>query len=699
MGWKDAPLVDEEVVKNKWESAPIEDDAAPPEASPVPIQEQPDQMPVVQREWQRLQSAAGENNQKWGEPLRTLANVGEIFQSAGNVVGELPSNTIKMIVPQNIRDLPARGLQSYIQNPKNATAIENAKFLIDKYKNLSEMAKESFGTVAKIGGGVLALSGLKPVLEPVTTEAKVALSSLGKIPESKVEQAISKGINKGVKPTVVGKKTLARYEGFSDKASEAVKTIAENKDAIKVLDVNGEVVPHPRNAGEMAQAVDQAKKIIYKKYNDMALAAGDAGAKFDVKPVMNKLDAISKDLKYSKEVRSYADGLKSEIDELHGQPPEIIEARIADLNNSLSGFYDGRVSKAKAQIDASVANLMREELDNKISNAVGEGYQGLKNQYGALKAIEKEVNHRAIVNARKQGKGLIDMTDIFTGADLAAGVLTMNPLLIAKGAAGKGLMEIYKNINNPDRYIDKMFKTVYKYEDQNLPKTGEVLQGKRSLGGLLGNERGSIGVNPQVKSDNFKKWFGDWEKAPEQASKVVDESGEPLVVYHGTRQDFNEFSKSKSGDNYKFVKKGQFFTDNPEEASFYTELKDYDNNIRKGEYPNIKPVFLTMKNPIVREIKGNATNYLDRNLNIFFKNAKAGKNDGIIVKGDDGTGNVYVTINPNQIKSATGNSGAFSKATNDIRGNTGLKMLAGTAAAGVGGTTLAGMVQNRKKGK
>lgn len=42
----------------------------------------------------------------------------------------------------------------------------------------------------------------------------------------------------------------------------------------------------------------------------------------------------------------------------------------------------------------------------------------------------------------------------------------------------------------------------------------------------------------QVRTDNFKKWFGDWENDPANASKVVDENGEPLVVYRG--QDWKE---------------------------------------------------------------------------------------------------------------------------------------------------------------
>lgn len=55
----------------------------------------------------------------------------------------------------------------------------------------------------------------------------------------------------------------------------------------------------------------------------------------------------------------------------------------------------------------------------------------------------------------------------------------------------------------------------------------------------------------QVRTKAFKDWFGDWENDPENASKVVDENGEPLVVYH-TRDrnkgdDFNIFNTKIEG--------------------------------------------------------------------------------------------------------------------------------------------------------
>ena len=78
-------------------------------------------------------------------------------------------------------------------------------------------------------------------------------------------------------------------------------------------------------------------------------------------------------------------------------------------------------------------------------------------------------------------------------------------------------------------------------------------------------------VPAQVNTDPFKNWFGDWKTAPESASKVVDESGAPLAVYHGTgRPDRvgEQFRKSRATSGPM-----SFFTDNPEIASGYAKGK------------------------------------------------------------------------------------------------------------------------------
>ena len=73
----------------------------------------------------------------------------------------------------------------------------------------------------------------------------------------------------------------------------------------------------------------------------------------------------------------------------------------------------------------------------------------------------------------------------------------------------------------------------------------------------------------QVRTNAFKDWFGDWENSPEKASKVVDENGEPKVVFHGTplRRDQITPNRGWQKDGITYIS---------QEAPFYT--------FRGGEY-------------------------------------------------------------------------------------------------------------------
>ena len=66
----------------------------------------------------------------------------------------------------------------------------------------------------------------------------------------------------------------------------------------------------------------------------------------------------------------------------------------------------------------------------------------------------------------------------------------------------------------------------------------------------------------QTETNNFKRWFGDWQKHPENASKVVNADGTPKVVSHGTNAEFWTFDLVKSGSNYGDTSSGLFFFTN-----------------------------------------------------------------------------------------------------------------------------------------
>ena len=116
-----------------------------------------------------------------------------------------------------------------------------------------------------------------------------------------------------------------------------------------------------------------------------------------------------------------------------------------------------------------------------------------------------------------------------------------------------------------------------------------------------------------VRSLEFKAWFGDWEHDPANASKVIDENGEPLIVYRGDSSASNKGNIFKTGFNRMgFVSKNRlpnkyfhYFVDQHEVAQGYAENQVEDHNT-KVEYTGkgkkwetkVTPYFLNIRNPI-----------------------------------------------------------------------------------------------------
>ena len=159
-----------------------------------------------------------------------------------------------------------------------------------------------------------------------------------------------------------------------------------------------------------------------------------------------------------------------------------------------------------------------------------------------------------------------------------------------------------------------------------------------------------VADTPQTETENFKRWFGD--------SKVVDAQGKPLVVYHGTERDFDGF---KVGSALGWGR-GIYFTDNQE---YTREFGD-----------RTVAAYVKIENPwrggIPDGIEStNAWRAIADRWD-YFEDAWQEDSgfvgdvlrelgyDGVIAKdSNDVDGLEVVAFRPTQIKSATGNSGAF----------------------------------------
>lgn len=189
---------------------------------------------------------------------------------------------------------------------------------------------------------------------------------------------------------------------------------------------------------------------------------------------------------------------------------------------------------------------------------------------------------------------------------------------------------------------------------------------EKAAGKLLAPNGKPSNLTPEqyrlVRTPEFKAWFGDWENDPENASKVVDENGEPLVVYHGSLEKFTIFNLEFVGKtDYGMWGKGFYF------SPLKTFSKAYGKNIYK--------VFLDIKNPLVVKGVSKLPNEFkpvygdEQNSVVLRERLLNAKFDGVF---QYELGQVLkltqlVAFHSNQIKLADGSNTTFDGSNPDIR--------------------------------
>ena len=212
----------------------------------------------------------------------------------------------------------------------------------------------------------------------------------------------------------------------------------------------------------------------------------------------------------------------------------------------------------------------------------------------------------------------------------------------------------------------------------------------------------------QTRTEAFKEWFGDWEDGSQNKGMLLDENGEPKVVYRGSANDDFVFRSRYGEGTY-------WFTDKREVAEHYArrgtdhELMDYeldgrvqpvflklgDSSTYNAEGRNWEHVYTEPVYQIIDEESGNITaefktreeaeryceeNGLDPEIEIYesngvtgdiaaqqFADGKTGVVFENVVDGGSVPSNVYVVRDNGQAKSATENNGGFDEGNPDIR--------------------------------
>lgn len=228
-------------------------------------------------------------------------------------------------------------------------------------------------------------------------------------------------------------------------------------------------------------------------------------------------------------------------------------------------------------------------------------------------------------------------------------VIDINPINVDKSGT----------IDDKLQQMNTLFQTV---ETAGIENSADISAAKKEW-----QEKG-------IESKYFKKWFS--------GSKVVDESGKPLVVYHGSpSHDITIFDSGKS--LYGEISKGfNFFTN--KKSAYQNSAKDYaefagtDGFRRNGK---VYETYLKIQKPLHIKYTSNAmtlynggkqyatpVEYYDTNYKEIKEKYNNGDYDGIIIENTDKNNDdsiIYLVSNPEQIKSVN-NQGTFDAENSNI---------------------------------
>jgi len=419
---------------------------------------------------------------------------GNIASGAAGIIGELTIGAGKAALTQEAEN-KIKEVVSSIGETVADTEIarkaadwyegldKNDKVIVDSLGGIAALVTEMVGLKgASVAGRAVkegteaaidtAVPAIKQGLETaydVTKAGARQVDELFTTSDAALQKRIQEQFQKAIKPTVRGKENLGQVDKYKNDILTATDVITKNKENLKFADDIGEVVTGrtPESLKEFSESITQTKEKVFKEYDALAKAAGEKGLQIDVAKLSNELDTVINDkaLQLSNpEAVKYAQGVKERFSQAGPLTADEAQNVIKNYNNSLQAFYRNPTPEGLTRnaVDALMVNQVRKSLDEGIEGLTGKQYQALKNQYGALRTIEKDVLNATLRDARRNTAGLIDFTDIFTGGQLVTSLASGNVAGIAGAATQRGIKSYFKYLNDPNNVVKKMFQTADK---------------------------------------------------------------------------------------------------------------------------------------------------------------------------------------------------------------------------------------------
>jgi len=411
---------------------------------------------------------------------RTLRVAGQVAGGAFDVIGQTAMKGLDLATPGEAPKWMKDAALGVIKSPVGQQAIAAMQKGMGYYKTLKDANPNLFKDIEAAANllGIMPIgAAAKPTAQVIKQTAKRLAEKTPGIIDKELSAEIRRGIEKSLRPSVESTRTYGQTSKYFQKAQSAVETIVKNKAKLNLTDELGDTARGlPKSIKQFSEAIHNTKKEVWSQGIALVSQAEGKAARIDLTPVVGELKTIAKhkalnDLDPA--VASYAADLAERLEKRGHYTPMETQDAITKLNASLKSFYRNPSydTASRAYVDEMLAGNLRKDPDSVVEKATGEGSRVFREQYGALKHIERDVNRRSIVAARQNIKGLLDFTDVFTGYEAVCGILSLNPAVLGAATTGKGIAKLWKWANDPNRIVTKMFGNAEKLMEKRAALT------------------------------------------------------------------------------------------------------------------------------------------------------------------------------------------------------------------------------------
>lgn len=437
------------------------------------------------------------------------AAAGSALNTAYNAVVALPIGDLSPEEKQAIFEQRVQNIKSALTNPENYPPIERSliKLGISAYKKgkpyfdlfeqsvppvVAQTVRNAIDVATMVPAGKIMAKPAQSVVRTgreVPTELSNLYKDLTLAPKVGEEliSAQNKIIDDAVAKTFLNKgmwrKGWKRTQDWVNDARSAIRSIVKHPEmyterlpdgttrGMFFNEQRGTYHTTPQNFPQFATAVDIAERNFFNRYDSMLRALGDRAPKVTTERAVDILDLFIDDMKKSRLPNAEKHIAIAEKWKQHFQQNPVynslsdVQSDIRTLNAQLLPFKS--LDNPAARIRHGVLKVLRSDLEKAIDQVSGLGreYSQIKRDYGALRAVDKDIGRIALREAGKPEDYVSSLTDVVSGSMMVKALLAKNPAMAGAAIAGREIAKWKKRQQDRNLIIRNMFNKVKELED------------------------------------------------------------------------------------------------------------------------------------------------------------------------------------------------------------------------------------------